>query len=237
MLRAVYRARAMPPCRPPRQRPTGCRTRHLHWMRYTRRGRAASRPPCAGAPLAGCMSICNASAGPRAGAPPTGSVSDQHASRATFDSHWRRLNDRRYRYLRTSATPSAISIPRRPLPMRLILYLGKGGVGKTTLSAATAARAGRLGKRTLVVSTDLAHSLADALDTSLTAEPQAIGDNLWAQQLNVLHAIRTHCSRMQEYVSTLLKKQAVNYVAAQQMALIPCMDEILALLNIHQQPP
>jgi hypothetical protein len=56
MLRAVYRAR---------RRPKGCRTRHLHWMRYTRRGQAASRPPCAGAPLAGCTSICSASAEPR----------------------------------------------------------------------------------------------------------------------------------------------------------------------------
>lgn len=119
--------------------------------------------------------------------------------------------------------------------MRLILYLGKGGVGKTTISAATAARAGRLGKRTLVVSTDLAHSLADALDTSLTAEPQAIGDNLWAQEINVLDEMRTHWSRMQEYVSTVLKKQGINDVAAEEMALIPGMDEIVALLNIHRQ--
>ncbi len=60
--------------------------------------------------------------------------------------------------------------------MRLILYLGKGGVGKTTLAAATAARAAQLGRRTLVVSTDLAHSLSDALDRPLVAEPRQVGE-------------------------------------------------------------
>ncbi|HEX6819709.1 MAG TPA: ArsA family ATPase [Ktedonobacterales bacterium] len=119
--------------------------------------------------------------------------------------------------------------------MRLVLYLGKGGVGKTTLSAATAARAARLGKRTLVVSTDLAHSLADALDTTLTAEPIKVADNLWAQEINALDEMRTHWGRMQTYVSTVLKKQGINDVAAEEMALIPGMDEIVALLNIHRK--
>src|SRR5258708_11840801 len=119
--------------------------------------------------------------------------------------------------------------------MRLILYLGKGGVGKTTLAAATAARAAALGKRTLVVSTDLAHSLADALDTALTAEPRGIAPNLWAQEINVLDEMRAHWGRMQEYVTTVLKKQGINDVAAEEMALIPGMDEIVALLNIHRQ--
>jgi arsenite-transporting ATPase len=119
--------------------------------------------------------------------------------------------------------------------MRLILYLGKGGVGKTTLAAATAARAAALGKRTLVVSTDLAHSLADALDTALSAEPRVIATNLWAQEINVLDEMRAHWGRMQEYVTTVLKKQGINDVAAEEMALIPGMDEIVALLNIHRQ--
>src|SRR5579864_7052968 len=79
--------------------------------------------------------------------------------------------------------------------MRLILYLGKGGVGKTTLSAATAARSAQLGKRTLVVSTDLAHSLADALDQTLTAEPKLISENLWAQEINVLEEMRSGWSK------------------------------------------
>lgn len=119
--------------------------------------------------------------------------------------------------------------------MRLILYLGKGGVGKTTLSAATAARAAALGKRTLVVSTDLAHSLADALDTTLTAEARQVSTNLWAQEINALEEMRNNWGRMQDYVSNVLRKQGINEVAAEEMALIPGMDEIVALLNIHRQ--
>jgi len=118
--------------------------------------------------------------------------------------------------------------------MRLILYLGKGGVGKTTLAAATAARAAQLGKRTLVVSTDLAHSLADALDTPLVAEPKLIMDHLWAQEINVLDEMRAQWSRVQDYVTGVLKRQGINDVAAEEMALIPGMDEIVALLNIHR---
>src|SRR5215469_14050561 len=118
--------------------------------------------------------------------------------------------------------------------MRLILYLGKGGVGKTTLAAATAARAAQLGKRTLVVSTDLAHSLADALDTPLVAEPKPIMDHLWAQEINVLDEMRAQWSRVQDYVTTVLKRQGINDVAAEEMALIPGMDEIVALLNIYR---
>jgi arsenite-transporting ATPase len=118
--------------------------------------------------------------------------------------------------------------------MRLILYLGKGGVGKTTMAAATAARAAQLGKRTLVVSTDLAHSLADALDTPLVAEPKQVADHLWAQEINVLDEMRAQWSRVQDYVTSVLKKQGINDVAAEEMALIPGMDEIVALLNIHR---
>ncbi|HEX6121933.1 MAG TPA: ArsA family ATPase [Ktedonobacterales bacterium] len=119
--------------------------------------------------------------------------------------------------------------------MRLILYLGKGGVGKTTLAAATGARAAQLGKRTLVVSTDLAHSLADALDAPLTAEPLQIADRLWAQEINVLDEMRSHWGRVQDYVTNVLKRQGMSEVAAEEMALIPGMDEIVALLNIYRQ--
>lgn len=63
--------------------------------------------------------------------------------------------------------------------MRIILYLGKGGVGKTTVAAATALRSAKLGYKTLVASTDIAHSLADSLDIPLTATPTQIGENLW----------------------------------------------------------
>src|SRR5260370_8050242 len=108
--------------------------------------------------------------------------------------------------------------------MRLILYLGKGGVGKTTLAAATAARAAQLGRRTLVVSTDLAHSLSDALDRPLVAEPRQVGERLWAQEVNVLDEVRTHWGKLQEYVGNVLKKQGMSDVPAQDMPPIPLID-------------
>ncbi len=118
--------------------------------------------------------------------------------------------------------------------MRIILYLGKGGVGKTTISAATAVRAAELGKRTLVVSTDLAHSLADCLDRSLTGEPLQVGDHLWAQEVNVLEEMRQQWSKVQNYVGSVLKKQGMDDVAAEEMAVIPGMDELIGLMNIYR---
>jgi arsenite/tail-anchored protein-transporting ATPase len=118
--------------------------------------------------------------------------------------------------------------------MRIILYLGKGGVGKTTISAATAARAAELGKRTLVVSTDLAHSLADCFDRSLTAEPIEVADHLWAQEVNVLEEMRQQWGKVQQYVGSVLKKQGVDDVVAEEMAVIPGMDELISLMNIYR---
>jgi arsenite-transporting ATPase len=118
--------------------------------------------------------------------------------------------------------------------MRIILYLGKGGVGKTTISAATAARAAELGKRTLVVSTDLAHSLADCLDRPLTAEPIQVADHLWAQEVNVLEEMRQQWGKVQHYVGSVLKKQGVEEVVAEEMAVIPGMDELISLMNIYR---
>jgi arsenite-transporting ATPase len=118
--------------------------------------------------------------------------------------------------------------------MRIILYLGKGGVGKTTISAATAVRAAEMGKRTLVVSTDLAHSLADCLNTDLTSEPQQIAPNLWAQEVNVLDEMRRGWNKVQERVTKTLKKQGIDDVMAEELALVPGMDEIVSLINIYR---
>jgi arsenite/tail-anchored protein-transporting ATPase len=90
--------------------------------------------------------------------------------------------------------------------MRLILYLGKGGVGKTTTAAATAARAAELGHRTLVVSTDVAHSLADALDHPLGALPTQLSDKLWGQEINVLDEVRQHWGELRTYLAGLLRR-------------------------------
>src|SRR6266571_7230982 len=118
--------------------------------------------------------------------------------------------------------------------MRIILYLGKGGVGKTTIAAATAVRSSMLGKRTLVVSTDPAHSLADCLKTPLTSEPKELATNLWTQEVNVLDEMRRSWGKYQEKMSQTLRKQGLDSVMAEELALIPGMDEIVSLSNIYR---
>ncbi|MFL5692016.1 MAG: ArsA family ATPase [Ktedonobacteraceae bacterium] len=118
--------------------------------------------------------------------------------------------------------------------MRIILYLGKGGVGKTTISAATAVRSAMLGKRTLVVSTDLAHSLADCLNTPLTSEPKQLATNLWAQEVNALDEMRRGWGKLQDTMSKMLRQRGVDSVMAEELALIPGMDEIVSLINIYR---
>src|SRR5579875_3218669 len=118
--------------------------------------------------------------------------------------------------------------------MRMILYLGKGGVGKTTVAAATAVRSAQLGKRTLVVSTDLAHSLADCLRQPLASEPSELAPQLWAQEVNVLDEMRRSWGKLQSTLSSLLRAQGLNSIMAEELALIPGMDEIVSLLNIYR---
>jgi arsenite/tail-anchored protein-transporting ATPase len=118
--------------------------------------------------------------------------------------------------------------------MRIILYLGKGGVGKTTIAAATAVRSAALGKRTLVVSTDLAHSLADCLNVGLTSAPKQLAGNLWAQEVNVLDEMRRGWGKVQATMSKTLRKRGIDSVMAEELALVPGMDEIVGLVNIYR---
>ncbi|MEM7128787.1 MAG: ArsA family ATPase [Chloroflexota bacterium] len=119
--------------------------------------------------------------------------------------------------------------------MRIILYLGKGGVGKTTMAAATAMRSAELGYKTLVVSTDIAHSLADSLDTELGNQPIEVAPNLFAQEINVLDELRDNWGKLQSYVGNVLRKEGMNKAIAEEMAIIPGMEEIVSLLHIHRQ--
>src|SRR5438105_7731814 len=102
--------------------------------------------------------------------------------------------------------------------MRFILYLGKGGVGKTTASAASAVRAAALGHRTLVVSTDIAHSLADVLDRPLGDEPVPIADNLWGQEINVVAEMRRHWQEMRPRLNAVLQQEGLDAVASEELA-------------------
>ncbi|MCB0027378.1 MAG: ArsA family ATPase, partial [Anaerolineales bacterium] len=119
--------------------------------------------------------------------------------------------------------------------MRIILYLGKGGVGKTTVAAATALRSAQLGYRTLVASTDIAHSLADSLDTPLSFEPVQVAENLWAQEISVVADIHNYWETLQTFVSDRIAGQGINRVVADELSAFPGMDEIVSLLHINKQ--
>ena len=98
--------------------------------------------------------------------------------------------------------------------MRIILYLGKGGVGKTTVAAATALRSAQLGYKTLVASTDIAHSLADSLDVPLGAQPVEVTDNLWAQEISVVADIHNYWDTLQGFVSGMISGNGLSNVVA-----------------------
>jgi len=119
--------------------------------------------------------------------------------------------------------------------MRIILYLGKGGVGKTTVAAATALRSAQLGHKTLVASTDIAHSLADSLDVRLGDKPVEVTENLWAQEISVVADIYNYWDTLQEFASGLIMGKGLNRVVADELSAIPGMDEIVSLLHINKQ--
>jgi arsenite/tail-anchored protein-transporting ATPase len=116
--------------------------------------------------------------------------------------------------------------------MRVILYTGKGGVGKTSVSAATALRAAHLGYRTLVMSTDAAHSLGDSFDMPLGGEPVAIVDNLWGQELDVFREIDRHWGTLQDWLKVLMAWRGLDEVVAEEMAVLPGMEELAGLLHL-----
>ena len=118
--------------------------------------------------------------------------------------------------------------------MRVILFTGKGGVGKTTVAAATALHSARLGHRTVVLSTDAAHSLGDSFDVSLGPEPKQIGDKLWAQETDVEYNLRKHWGTVEEWLRSLLQWRGLDELVADEIAILPGMDELSALLWISQ---
>ncbi|MGE5677282.1 MAG: ArsA family ATPase [Pseudomonadota bacterium] len=116
--------------------------------------------------------------------------------------------------------------------MRIILYTGKGGVGKTSIAAATAVKSAELGKRTLVVSTDPAHSLGDSFDTKLSNEPVEIRANLWAQEIDSIHEVEEGWGKVQKYLTELFTAKAVKDITTQELTVFPGMEDLLSLLRI-----
>ncbi len=120
--------------------------------------------------------------------------------------------------------------------MRIILYLGKGGVGKTTVAAASALRSAQLGYKTLVASTDIAHSLADSLDIPLGDVPVEVSENLWAQEISAVADIHNYWDTLQSFVSGMItSKSGVDRIVADELSAFPGMDEIVSLLHINKQ--
>ena len=118
--------------------------------------------------------------------------------------------------------------------MRIILFTGKGGVGKTTVAAATAIKASRSGLKTLVLSTDPAHSLSDALGYNLGPEPMEIENNLHAQELDVYYSMQKYWQNIRELMLTVFRWQGVEQVLAEEMSAIPGMEEASAFLWIDK---
>ena len=116
--------------------------------------------------------------------------------------------------------------------MRVILYTGKGGVGKTSLAAATAVVSAASGKRTIVVSTDTAHSLGDSFDLELNDEPVKIRENLWAQEISALFSAEKSWGKVQEYLSALLISQNIKDITAEELIVFPGLEELFSLLEI-----
>ena len=116
--------------------------------------------------------------------------------------------------------------------MRIILYTGKGGVGKTSVSAATALLCAKRGYKTLVMSTDAAHSLGDSLDLKLSGEATEVAENLWAQELDVFHEIDVHWGTLQAWLRALMAWRGIDEIIAEEMAILPGMEELAGLLYL-----
>lgn len=119
-------------------------------------------------------------------------------------------------------------------PPRTILYTGKGGVGKTSVAAATASRCADAGLRTVILSTDPAHSLADSLETPLGPDPVAVRTNLWAQEVDSQREMESNWAAVQQWIVRLMSDQNVLSVAAEELTVPPGMDELFSLLQIKQ---
>ena len=115
---------------------------------------------------------------------------------------------------------------------RTILYTGKGGVGKTSVAAATARRCAAAGLRTLVLSTDPAHSLADALGTPLGSDPTPAGDRLDAQQVQAQEELERNWAAVQDWLGQMLVERGVDRISAEELTVPPGMDELFSLLAL-----
>lgn len=116
--------------------------------------------------------------------------------------------------------------------MRILLYTGKGGVGKTSTSAASALRCAELGYRTIVLSTDPAHSLGDSFDRPIGNEVVELAPNLWGQEIDLLNQMDEYWGKVQGYLNALFAWQGMDSLVAEETAILPGMEELASLMQI-----
>ncbi len=116
--------------------------------------------------------------------------------------------------------------------MRILLYTGKGGVGKTSISAATAVRCAELGYRTAVLSTDPAHSLGDSFDRRIGSQMIELAPNLWGQEIDLLSQMDQYWGTVQSYLNALFMWQGMDSLVAEETAVLPGMEELASLMQI-----
>ena len=118
--------------------------------------------------------------------------------------------------------------------MRVILMTGKGGVGKTSVAAATGLRCAELGYKTLVLSTDPAHSLADSFDIELEHAPRQVKPNLWGAELDALMELEGNWGAVKRYITQVLQARGLEGIEAEELAILPGMDEIFSLVRMKR---
>lgn len=124
--------------------------------------------------------------------------------------------------------------------MRILLFSGKGGVGKTSLAAATGLKLAKLGHRTLVMSVDPAHSLGDSFNLQgdlfhgRTSEPLTVGDRLDIHEVNIQREVKRHWNEITTYVTSVLRTTGIGGVEAEELAILPGMEELSAMMYVNQ---
>jgi len=124
--------------------------------------------------------------------------------------------------------------------VRIVLFTGKGGVGKTTIACATAMKIAAAGRKTLLMSTDPAHSLADAFGIELGPEPQEVASNLWAEQIDPQQRLEENWREIQEHAVNVLQWAGLAEIEAEELSVIPGIDELFSLADVkrhHDEDP